>query len=137
MLNRTQQKSYSISHLIYTVTTPWLESDCVVTVDISRQSGDCAANGSALLTLDKLKRNMFSCSSPFMIISNCSSSSIIWHCMIIGISIVDRYALCNLYIKQKRNYKVFKVSLPSWEISLAYVRPVHINHFLPNKRQQM
>ena len=39
----TQQKSYSISHLLSTVTTLWPDSDCVVTVDNCWQSGDYTA----------------------------------------------------------------------------------------------
>ena len=36
----TQQNSYSISHLLGTVTTLWLDSDGVVTVDNCQQHGD-------------------------------------------------------------------------------------------------
>ena len=39
-----QQNSYSISHLLGTVTTRWLESDSVVTVANYRQHADRAAN---------------------------------------------------------------------------------------------
>ena len=35
-----QQTSYSISHLRSTVTTWWLDSDSVVTVDNCQQQGD-------------------------------------------------------------------------------------------------
>ena len=38
--NITQQNSYSISHLLATATTQWLDSDSVVTVDNCRQHGD-------------------------------------------------------------------------------------------------
>ena len=47
----TQQKSYSISHLLGTVTTLRLDSDCVVSVDNCRQIGDRAANGSVVTML--------------------------------------------------------------------------------------
>ena len=46
----TQQKSYSISHQLGTVTRLWLDSD-VVTVDNWRQHGDRAANGSVVTVL--------------------------------------------------------------------------------------
>ena len=39
-LNVTQQNSYSISHLLGTVTTQWLDSNGVVTVVNCRQHGD-------------------------------------------------------------------------------------------------
>ena len=38
----TQQNSYSISHLLGTVTTWRLDSDSIVTVANCRQQGDCA-----------------------------------------------------------------------------------------------
>ena len=44
----TQQSSFSISHLLGTVTTLWLDRDCAVTVDNCRHSGDWAANGSVV-----------------------------------------------------------------------------------------
>ena len=48
----TQQNSYSISHLLGTVTTLWSDSDCVVTVDNCRQSSDYnTANGSPVTAL--------------------------------------------------------------------------------------
>ena len=39
----TQQNSYSISHLLDTVTTHWLDSDCAVTAVNCRQHGDYTA----------------------------------------------------------------------------------------------
>ena len=48
---RTQQNSYSISHLLGTVTTQWLDSDSVVTVDNCQQHGDWAASGSVVTVL--------------------------------------------------------------------------------------
>ena len=51
MHRNTQQNSYSISNLLDTVTTMWLDSDSVVTVDNCRQSGDCAAIGSEVTVL--------------------------------------------------------------------------------------
>ena len=47
----TQQNSYSISHLLATVTTKWLDGDGVVTVDNCRQHSDWAANGSVVTIL--------------------------------------------------------------------------------------
>ena len=47
----TQQNSHSISHLLGSVTTLWLDSDYVVTVNNCRQSGDLAANGSVVTVL--------------------------------------------------------------------------------------
>ena len=47
----TQQISYSISHLLGTVTTLWLDSDRVVPVDDCRQSGDYTAVGSSVTAL--------------------------------------------------------------------------------------
>ena len=44
----TQQNSYSISHLLGTVTTLWLEGDCVVTADNCRQSSEHTAIGSSV-----------------------------------------------------------------------------------------
>ena len=44
----TQQNSYSVRHLLGTVTT-WLGSDCVVTVDNCWKSGGWAANGSVVI----------------------------------------------------------------------------------------
>ena len=38
--HNTQQNSYSISHLLGTVTTQWLDSDGIVTVDNCRQHSD-------------------------------------------------------------------------------------------------
>ena len=47
-----QQNSYVfVSHLLGTVTTLWLDGDCVVTVDNCRQSGDWAANVSVVTAL--------------------------------------------------------------------------------------
>ena len=40
----TQEISYSISHLLDTVITQWLDSDSVVTVDNCQQHGDWVAN---------------------------------------------------------------------------------------------
>ena len=42
----TQQNSYSISHLLGTVTSLWLDSDCVVTFDNCLQHVTWAENGS-------------------------------------------------------------------------------------------
>ena len=42
----TQQDSYSIPHLLDTVTKQWLDSDSVVTVVKCWQHGDYTANGS-------------------------------------------------------------------------------------------
>ena len=50
----TQQNSYSISHLLDTVTARWLNSDCVVTVDNYRQHGDWAANCNVVTVLPGL-----------------------------------------------------------------------------------
>ena len=47
----TQQNSYSISHLLGTVTTKWLDSDSVVTVVNCWQHGDYTAIGSLLTVL--------------------------------------------------------------------------------------
>ena len=47
----TQQNSYSISHLIGTITTLWLDSDCVMTTGNCRQHGDLAAIGSVVTVL--------------------------------------------------------------------------------------
>ena len=47
----TQQISYSISHLLGTVTILWLDSDCIVTVDSCRQHGDYNAIGSSVTVL--------------------------------------------------------------------------------------
>ena len=47
----TQQNSYSISHLPDTVTTQWLDSDSVVTVDKCQQHGEWAANDSVVIVL--------------------------------------------------------------------------------------
>ena len=41
----TQQNSYSISHLLGTVITQWLDSDSIVTIDNCQQHSDWATNG--------------------------------------------------------------------------------------------
>ena len=46
-----QQTSYSLGHLLGTVTTPWLDSDSVVTAATCQQHGDWAANGSVVTML--------------------------------------------------------------------------------------
>ena len=48
-LTCTQQNSYSISHLLCTVTTLWLDSDCVD--NKCQQSGNWAGNGSVVTSL--------------------------------------------------------------------------------------
>ena len=47
----TQQNSYSINHLLGTVTTQWLGGDGVVTIDNCRQHGDWAASGSVVTVM--------------------------------------------------------------------------------------
>ena len=47
----TQQNSFSISHLLDTVTTQWPDSDSVVTFDDSQQHGNWAVNGSVVTML--------------------------------------------------------------------------------------
>ena len=47
----TQQKSYSISHLLGTLTTWWLVSHTVVTVAYCRQHSNWAANGNVATLL--------------------------------------------------------------------------------------
>ena len=47
----TQENSYSISHLLATVTTQWLEGDGVVTVHNCQQHGDYTAIGSSVTML--------------------------------------------------------------------------------------
>ena len=47
----TQENSYSISHLLATVTTQWLDGDSVVTVHICKQHSDYTAIGSSVTML--------------------------------------------------------------------------------------
>ena len=47
----SQENSYSISHLLGTVTASWLDSDGKVTIDNCRQHGDWASNGSVVTVL--------------------------------------------------------------------------------------
>ena len=49
--HHTQQNSYSISHLLGTVTTLWLDSDCVVTIDNCRRHGEYTAICSSVSVL--------------------------------------------------------------------------------------
>ena len=56
VFSNTLENSYSISHLLGTVTTQWLDSDGVVTVDNCQQHGDWAANGS-LITVPPAANN--------------------------------------------------------------------------------
>ena len=47
----TQQNSISVSHLLDTVTTRWLDSDSVVTIANCQQHSDWAAIGSVVTVL--------------------------------------------------------------------------------------
>ena len=53
----TQENSYSISHLLGTVTTQWLESDSAVTVNNCQQPRDWATNDSVVTVLPAISNS--------------------------------------------------------------------------------